>query len=81
MVVVVKCIKEKQNRCWFRSQICTLKMKKSLYVIAGIFSTLPTLLLTTSSTSYCLKGNVNDFGLRRLFYSKQCYKNDHCSSA
>jgi len=25
--------------------------------------------------------NVNDFGLRRPFYSKRCYKNNCCSSA
>jgi len=70
VVVVVKCIKEERNWCWFCSQTCTPKTKKSLYVIAGILPTLPTLLLTTSSTDYCLKGNVNYFGLRRPFYSK-----------
>jgi len=32
------------------------------------------------STSYCPKKIVNDFGLRRPFYSKRCYKNDRCSS-
>jgi len=32
-------------------------------------------LLTTSTTDYCLKENVNDFGLRRPFYSRQGFKN------
>jgi len=30
---------------------------------------------------YCSNRMVNNFDLRRLFYSKQCYKNDRCSSA
>ena len=81
IVVMVMCIEEEQNPCWFRSQTCTLKTTESWYVITGILLTLPTLLLTTSSTDYCLKGNVYDVGLRRLFYSKQYFKNDHCSSA
>jgi len=34
-----------------------------------------------TDTDYCFKENVNNFGLRRPFYSKQCYKNDCCSSA
>jgi len=33
------------------------------------------------STGYCPKKNVYDFGLRRPFYSKQCFKNNCCSSA
>ena len=33
------------------------------------------------STGYCPKKNVYDFGLRRPFYSKQCFKNNRCSSA
>ena len=36
-------------------------------------------LLTTSTTDYCLKKNVYDFDLRRLFYSKQDL-NDTCCS-
>jgi len=36
-------------------------------------------LLTTYSINYCLKKRVNDFGLRRLFYSKQDLK-DACYS-
>ena len=53
-VVMVMCIKRAQNRCWFRSLTHTPKMK-SQYVIAGLLLTLPTLLLTTSSTNYCFK--------------------------
>jgi len=34
-------------------------------------------LLTTYTTNYCLKENVNNFDLRRLFYSKQDLK-DAC---
>ena len=33
------------------------------------------------STGYYPKKNVYDFGLRRPFYSKQCFKNNRCSSA
>ena len=40
---------------------------------------LPTQLLTTSD--YCPNRMVNNFGLRRLFYSKRCFKNDCYSSA
>ena len=32
------------------------------------------------STSYCPKKNVCDFGLRRPFYFKRCFKNNRCSS-
>ena len=32
-------------------------------------------LLTTYTTNYCFKEKVNNFGLRRLFYSKQDFKN------
>ena len=33
------------------------------------------------STGYCSKGNVNDFDLRRLFYSKQVFlRTTYCSS-
>ena len=73
MIVVMMCIGEVQNPCWFRSQTHTLKTTKSRYVIAGLLLTLPTLLLTISSTDYCLKGNVCDVGLRRPFYFKQCF--------
>ena len=67
MVVVVICIGEEWNPYWFCSQTRILKTTKSQYVIVGLLLTLPTLLLTTSSTDYCLKGNVCDIGLRRLF--------------
>ena len=33
------------------------------------------------STGYCPKGKVNDFVLRRTFYSKQGFKNSCCSPA
>ena len=33
------------------------------------------------STGYYPKGNVNDFVLRKMFYSKRCFKNDRCFSA
>jgi len=71
VVLVVMYIKGAQNRCWFRSLTYTLKTTKSRYVIAGILLTLPTLLLTTLSTDYCLKGKVYDVVLRRTFYSSQ----------
>jgi len=37
----------------------------------------PTLhhLLTTLTTDYCLKNAINNFGLRKLFYSRQDFKN------
>ena len=81
MVVVVMCIGEEQNPYWFRSQTHTLKTTKSQYVIAGLLLILPTLLLTTLSTDYCLKGNVCDVGLRRPFYSKQDLKGTYYSPA
>jgi len=34
-------------------------------------SSSPTYTLTNYLSGYCPKENVNDFGLRRLFYSKQ----------
>jgi len=37
-------------------------------------------LLTTCLTNYCLNEIVNDFDLRRSFFSKQCFKNNCCSS-
>jgi len=77
--VVKMCIKGVWNQCWFRSLTHTLKTTKSWYVIAGILLTLPTLLLTTSSTDYCLKEKVYDVDLRRSFYSKQGLK-DSCYS-
>ena len=38
-------------------------------------------LLTISTTNYCLKGNISDFGLRRPFYSKQGLKDIYYSTA
>ena len=73
VVVVKKCIMGVQNLCWSRSLIHTLKMTVSRYVIAGPFQVLPTQLLTTLSTDYCLNENVCDFVLRRTFYSSQLF--------
>jgi len=73
MVLVLMYIKGAWNRCWFCSPTHTLKMTKSQYVIVGILLTLPTLLLTTSSTDYCLKGKIYDIVLRRMFYSSQLF--------
>jgi len=72
-VVMVMYIKGVWNWCWFRSPTCTLKTMKSRYVIAGILLTLPTLLLTTLFTDYCLKGKVYNVVLRRTFYSSQLF--------
>ena len=66
IVVIVMYIGGEQNPCWFCFQTYTLKMMKSRYVIAGILLTLPTLLLTTLSTDYCLKGKVYNVVLRRM---------------
>ena len=79
MVVIVICIRGEQNPCWFHSLSHILKMTVSLYVIAGPLLVLPTQLLTSSD--YCPNRMVNNFGLRRLFYSKRCFKNDCYSSA
>jgi len=83
MVVVVlemkMCIMGERNLCWSHSQTRIPKKTVSLYVIAGSLLVLPTQLLTTSD--YCPNRMVNDFGLRRPFYSKRCFKNNCCSSA
>ena len=42
----------------------------SIYVSRSSFSLTLHFLLTISSTDYCLRERVNNFGLRRLFYSK-----------
>ena len=47
VVMVVRYIKEEQNRYWSRSQTHTLKTKKSLYVIVGPLQVPPTQLPTT----------------------------------
>ena len=46
-------------------------------------SSSPTYTITNYlSIGYCpKKKKVYDFGLRRPFYSKRCFKNDRCSSA
>ena len=66
-VVMVMCIREEWNLCWFHPQACIPMTTISQYVIAGPLQVLPTQLLTTLSTGYCPKKNVNYFGLRRLF--------------
>ena len=73
VVVVKKCIMGVQNLCWSRFLIHTLKTTVSQYVIAGPLQVLPTQLLTTLSTDYCLNENVCDFVLRRIFYSSQLF--------
>ena len=72
VLVVLIYIEEEQNLCWFRFPICIPK-KKSQYVIAG-----PLLVLPTCPTDYFfLTMNLyHDLGLRRLFYSKQYFKNN-----
>jgi len=73
VVLVLMYIKRVQNWCWFCSLTRTLKTTKSQYVIVDILLTLPILLLTTSSTDYCLKEKVYDIVLRRTFYSSQLF--------
>jgi len=51
----------------------------SMCVSRFSFSSALYFLLTTSSIDYCPKERVNDFDLRRLFYSKQDLKNVYCS--
>jgi len=50
---------------------------ESILVSVSGPSSCPTLhfALTTLTTNYCPKEIVNNFGLRRLFYSKQDFKN------
>jgi len=43
-------------------------------------SSSPTYTLTDYLSGYCPRKKVRDFVLRRMFYSKRCFKNDHCSS-
>ena len=69
MVVMVISIRGEQNPYWFHSLSRILKITVSLYVIAGPLLVLPTQLLATSD--YCPNRMVNDFDLRRSFYSKQ----------
>ena len=42
------------------------------------YSTSHYLLATPTTTDYCSKEKVTDFGLRRLFYSKQDLKDTCC---
>ena len=44
---------------------------------SGLSSSTSHYLLTTYTTDYYLKGNVYNFGLRRPFYSRQCFKSDY----
>ena len=44
-------------------------------------SSSPTYTLTDYLSGYCPNRMVNDFGLRRPFYSKQGFKNSCCSPA
>ena len=44
-------------------------------------SSSPTYTLTDYLSGYCPKEKVNDFVLRRMFYSKQGFKNSCCSPA
>ena len=80
VMVVMMYIGEEWNLCWFHSLTHTLKMTVSQYMIASPLLVLSTQLLTTLSTDYCPNEMVNNFVLRRIFYSKQCYKNNRCSS-
>ena len=57
--------------CWTRCRTCIPKTKESLYVIVGPLQVPPTQLLTACLAT-ALK-NVNDFGLRKPFYSKQMF--------
>jgi len=68
VMVVMMYTEEEWNLCWFHSLTCTLKTTVSWYVIASSLLVLPTQLLTTSD--YCSNKMVNDFVLRRMFYSK-----------
>ena len=61
--------------CWTQFLTCILKQKKSQQVIAGTLLVLPT--PSTDYfylTNYCPKENVNNFSLRRLFYSRQLFQ-------
>ena len=68
VMVVMMYTGEEWNLCWFHSLTRTLKITVSWYVIADSFLVLSTQLLTTSD--YCPNKMVNDFVLRRMFYSK-----------
>ena len=74
VVVVLKvrmCIVVEPSLHWSRCWTHIPKTKKSLVCDSGPSSS-PTYTITDYlSTGYCPKGNVNDFDLRRSFYSKQ----------
>jgi len=70
VIVVITYIGGEWNPCWFHSLTCTLKTTVFRYVIVGPFLILPTQLLTTLSTDYCPNEIVNNFVLRRMFYSR-----------
>ena len=77
MVVVVwkvkMCIRVIPSLCWTRFQTRIPMMTVSRYVIAGPLLVLPTLTDYFLSTDYCPIEIVNDFDLRRSFYSKQLF--------
>ena len=68
VMVVMMYTGEEQNPCWFHSLTHTLKTTVSQYMLAGPLLVLPTQLLTTSD--YCPNKMVNNFVLRKTFYSK-----------
>ena len=70
VVVVVMYIRVMPSLCWTRFWTRIPMMTVSRYVIAGPLLVLPTLTDYFLSTDYCPKEIVNDFGLRRPFYSK-----------
>ena len=73
VVVVVMYIGVKPSLRWSRYRTRIPKTKKSLYVIAGPLQVPPTQFTDYLSTGYCPKGDVNDFDLRRSFYSKPVF--------
>ena len=52
---------------------------EEIFVGDSGLSSSPTYTLTDYLSGYCPKEKVNDFVLRRTFYSKQSFKNSCCS--
>jgi len=73
VMVVMIYIGGERNLCWFHSLTRILKMTVSRYMIVGPLLVLPTQLLTTLFTDYCPNEMVNDFVLRRTFYSRPLF--------
>ena len=74
--IVVK--KKNQYQSYFQS--CILNLKQSSVSVSRLSSySTSYYLLTISTTNCCFEKNVNNFGLRKLFYSKQNFKNTCCS--